>query len=152
MTSTGTLIAALQAREVEKVSQVCPFNRTGQSTEPQLTNTPYNGQNWNSPTVSVIRGSTVLFLHYFTFDLNLSKVFKYTSPKPITHVEQPHRPLPSPHLNTDFQAVHMCNVQCSRPHSVQTSHSELQWLINWRHKTKTSRKFSQAFVFLFYIL
>jgi maleate cis-trans isomerase len=29
VTSTGTLIAALQAREVEKVSQVCPFNRTG---------------------------------------------------------------------------------------------------------------------------
>jgi hypothetical protein len=31
MTSTGALIAALQAREVEKVSQGCPFNRTGLS-------------------------------------------------------------------------------------------------------------------------
>jgi hypothetical protein len=29
VTSTGALIAALQAREVEKVSQRCPFNRTG---------------------------------------------------------------------------------------------------------------------------
>jgi hypothetical protein len=29
MTSTGDLIAALQAREVEKVSQECPFNWTG---------------------------------------------------------------------------------------------------------------------------
>jgi hypothetical protein len=29
MTSTGALIAALKAREVEKVSQGCPFNQTG---------------------------------------------------------------------------------------------------------------------------
>jgi maleate cis-trans isomerase len=29
VTSTGALIAALKAREVEKVSQVCPFNRIG---------------------------------------------------------------------------------------------------------------------------
>jgi hypothetical protein len=29
MTCTGALIAALQAREFEKVSQGCPFNRTG---------------------------------------------------------------------------------------------------------------------------
>jgi hypothetical protein len=29
MTSTGTLIAALKAREVQKVSQGCPFNRIG---------------------------------------------------------------------------------------------------------------------------
>jgi hypothetical protein len=29
MTSTGALIAALQVRKVEKVSQGCPFNRTG---------------------------------------------------------------------------------------------------------------------------
>jgi hypothetical protein len=29
VTSTGALIAALQAREVEKVSQGCPFNRIG---------------------------------------------------------------------------------------------------------------------------
>jgi hypothetical protein len=29
VTSTGTLIAALKAREVEKVSQGCPFNRIG---------------------------------------------------------------------------------------------------------------------------
>jgi hypothetical protein len=28
-TSTGALIAALKAREVEKVSQGCPFNRIG---------------------------------------------------------------------------------------------------------------------------
>jgi hypothetical protein len=28
LTSTGALIAALKAREVEKVSQGCPFNRT----------------------------------------------------------------------------------------------------------------------------
>jgi hypothetical protein len=28
MTSTGALIAALQARKVEKVSQGCPLNRT----------------------------------------------------------------------------------------------------------------------------
>jgi hypothetical protein len=29
MTSTGALIAALKAREVEKVSQGCPFKRIG---------------------------------------------------------------------------------------------------------------------------
>jgi hypothetical protein len=29
MTSTGALIAVLKARKVEKVSQGCPFNRTG---------------------------------------------------------------------------------------------------------------------------
>jgi hypothetical protein len=29
VTSTGALIAALKAREVEKVSQGCPFNRIG---------------------------------------------------------------------------------------------------------------------------
>jgi maleate cis-trans isomerase len=29
VTSTGALIAALKAREVEKVSQRCPFNRIG---------------------------------------------------------------------------------------------------------------------------
>jgi putative intracellular protease/amidase len=29
VTSTGSLIAALKAREVEKVSQGCPFNRIG---------------------------------------------------------------------------------------------------------------------------
>jgi hypothetical protein len=29
VTSTGTLIAALKVREVEKVSQRCPFNRIG---------------------------------------------------------------------------------------------------------------------------
>jgi hypothetical protein len=29
MTSTGTLIAALKAREVEKVSQGCPFDGIG---------------------------------------------------------------------------------------------------------------------------
>jgi hypothetical protein len=31
MTSTGALIAPLQTREVDKVSQGCPFNRIGQS-------------------------------------------------------------------------------------------------------------------------
>ena len=62
MTSTGALIAALKAREVEKVRQGCPFNRTGKSLdELQLTNTSYNGQNWNSRAVSVIRGSTVFY-------------------------------------------------------------------------------------------
>jgi hypothetical protein len=30
VTSTGALIAALKAREIEKVSQGCPFNRIGQ--------------------------------------------------------------------------------------------------------------------------
>jgi hypothetical protein len=29
MTNTGALIAALKAREVEKVSHGCPFNQTG---------------------------------------------------------------------------------------------------------------------------
>jgi maleate cis-trans isomerase len=29
VTSTGALIAALKAREVEKVNQECPFNRMG---------------------------------------------------------------------------------------------------------------------------
>jgi adenine/guanine phosphoribosyltransferase-like PRPP-binding protein len=29
VTSTGALIAALKAREVERVSQVCPFKRIG---------------------------------------------------------------------------------------------------------------------------
>jgi hypothetical protein len=29
VTSTGALIAALKAKEVEKVSQGCPFNRIG---------------------------------------------------------------------------------------------------------------------------
>jgi hypothetical protein len=29
VTSTGALIAAVKAREVEKVSQGCPFNRIG---------------------------------------------------------------------------------------------------------------------------
>jgi hypothetical protein len=29
VTSTGALIAALKARDVEKVNEVCPFNRIG---------------------------------------------------------------------------------------------------------------------------
>jgi hypothetical protein len=35
--------------------------------ELQLTYTSYNGQNLNSPTVSVIRGSTVFYLHSASF-------------------------------------------------------------------------------------